>query len=78
MPKPRPPRPPAPPRASPELIRFVRETWPVAEWNTAVNTESWRLVRAEGGNRCGPDQYARGRQSLIDQGWIPPLHPDAW
>lgn len=70
--------PPAPPPPSPELVRFVREGWAVSQWNEAVNRESWRLARAEGGNRCGPEQYARGRQSLIDQGRIPPDDPHAW
>jgi len=37
-----------------------------------MNVEAWRLVRADGGNRCGPEQYARAVQSLRDQGYPPP------
>lgn len=72
MPMPRPSRPPPEPRASPELIRFVRENWDIIQWKTAINVEAWRLVRADGGNRCGPEQYARAVQSLRDQGYPPP------
>jgi len=72
MPKPRPSRPPAPPRADPELVRLVREGWPIIRWKDAVNDEAWRLVRAVGGNRCGPDQYNAARRSLIEQGILPP------
>ncbi|MEJ6788020.1 hypothetical protein BrevBR_00595 [Brevundimonas sp. BR2-1] len=72
MPKPRPSRPPAPPRADPELVRLVRENWALIRWKEAVNNEAWRLVRAVGSNRCGPEQYDAARRSLVDQGIQPP------
>lgn len=63
------------PPPTPEQRAHARMTalmQPVIDWTNAVNTEAWRLVYADGGNRCGPEQYARGRRSLIEQGKVPP------
>jgi hypothetical protein len=43
-----------------------------AEWRDAVHKESWRLVAADGRRAAGAAEFARGRQSLLDQGVIPP------
>jgi hypothetical protein len=78
MPRRRPPRPFRPKPTLDDLIRLrlqraaQRRRELCEAWRDAVVRESWRLVYAEGGNRCGAGEFARGRQSLIDQGFEPP------
>ena len=72
MPLPRPRRPPRAPPPTPgqalaEAMRRREE-----EWHAAAHAESWRLVYADGLRAAGAAEFARGRQSLIDQGVRPP------
>ncbi|MGZ9099907.1 MAG: hypothetical protein ACXW3O_09410 [Brevundimonas sp.] len=72
MPRPRPPRPPAPPPASPELIRLVRENWPIIQWKTAIDQEVGAMCTGPGPWRITPDHYIRARRNLIERGVLPP------
>lgn len=78
MPRPRPPLPfrPKPTAADLERARARRTAqWrheQIVAWRDAVVKESWRLVYAEGGRRCGREEFDRGARSLMAQGMIPP------
>jgi len=78
MPRARPPRPVRPKPTAGDLARLrltrsaQRRHAERVAWNDAVVRESWRLVHAEGGNRCGAEEFARGFRSLRDQGFEPP------
>ena len=71
----RPPRPP-PPTFEQALAEAMRRR--EREWHAAVHAESWRLVYAAGRRSAGTAEWNAGRQSLIDQGVLPPpwLDPD--
>ena len=73
MPKARPSRPPPPEPASPELIRLVRENWPIIQWKKAV----WAEVCALAMTGPGPWHITRehhdlAKAALIGRGILPP------
>ncbi|HYC99361.1 hypothetical protein [Brevundimonas sp.] len=72
MPLPRTRRPPRPPPPSLEALLRAEMYRRERAWRDAVHAESWRLVYADGLRGAGPAEFARGRQSLIDQGVRPP------
>jgi hypothetical protein len=58
-----------------QLCRLAAAEWRhrrIEAWTQLVVRESWRLVRADGLRACGAAEFARGEQSLIDQGLTPP------
>ncbi|HEX8661425.1 MAG TPA: hypothetical protein VF686_06125 [Brevundimonas sp.] len=72
MPKSRPPRPPAPPRADPELIRLVREAWPIIQWKKAISREINAMCTGKGPWHITSDYYIRAGHNLIEKGILPP------
>ena len=72
MPKPRPSPPPAPPPAPPELIRFVRENWPMIQWKTAVEQEVAAMMTGPGPWHITREHHALARQALMERGVLPP------
>lgn len=72
MPLPRTRRPPRPPPPSFEEQLLAEMDRREREWHAAVHAESWRLVYAAGRRGAGAAEWAAGRQSLIDQGVLPP------
>ena len=80
MPLPRAPRPPRPPPPSFEDQLLAEMDRREAAWHAAVHAESWRLVYADGRRAAGAAEWARGRQSLLDQGVRPPswLRESKW
>ncbi|MDY6922623.1 MAG: hypothetical protein SWI22_01530 [Pseudomonadota bacterium] len=80
MPLPRTRRPPRPPPPSLKQLLAAAMRRCEADWHAAVHKESWRLVYADGLRAAGAAEWARGRQSLIDQGVRPPswLPEEKW
>jgi hypothetical protein len=79
MPKPRAVTRPPPLTPEERAFKQFRERWrPLRQWKQAVHREAWRLVHAEGGHRCGSEEFDRARQSLIDQGRGPPAGFEDW
>jgi hypothetical protein len=80
LPLPRTRRPPRPPPPSFEALLAAEMHRREMAWRKAVHAESWRLVHADGRRSAGAAEWARGRQSLIDQGVRPPpwLPEDQW
>lgn len=72
MPKPRPARPPAPQRADPELIRLVRESWPLIQWKEAVSREIGAMCTGKGPWHITDAYYIQARHNLIEKGILPP------
>jgi hypothetical protein len=72
LPRSRSSRPPAPPPAPPELIRLVRENWPLIQWKKAMDREISAMCTGKGPWHITPDYYIRARHNLIEKGVLPP------
>ena len=72
MPLPRPSRPPPPERASPELIRLVRENWPIIQWKNAVWKEVGSMKTGPGPWHTTREHHEQAKQALIARGVLPP------
>jgi hypothetical protein len=73
MPTPRPSRPPPRERASPELIRLVRDNWPIIEWKNAAHREACALAMTGPGPwHITREHHDRARAALIARGVTPP------
>ena len=75
MARPRQPR-PRPPEMSSELIEAFERMLVVVAFKQACNEQSWAIVRANGSNCCGAEQYEAGEAAVIASGH--PRPPEDW